>query len=288
MSDMTRVNGTGGTGNAGGATASTISLRALVLDDEFAGRQRMLDMLRERQNVEVVAVCEDLSQARQAIAQGGIDVAFLDIRLPEGDGFDVLADLPESDRPVVIFATAYDDHAVRAFAESAADYLLKPVDEDRLDEALGRASAAVERRRGDALVGRLGDLIDRASRRDTAPTAPGAAATDARIAVRSAGRVTFVKPADIDWLDAAGNSVRIHAAGEVYRLRDTLSRFERSLDAQRFARIHRSTIVNLDRVREILVSPHGDYVVVLEGGQRLTVGRLHRERIQSMVASFAD
>lgn len=269
---------------------SGTSLRALVLDDEIGGRQRMVDMLRERRNVEVVAVCEDLSQARLALSQGGIDVAFLDIRMPDGEGFDALSEVPEGERPVVVFATAFEDHAVRAFAESAADYLLKPVDEDRLDEALGRASLVVERRRGDALVGRLGELIERANRREglAGPGAASGSANDARIAVRSAGKVTFVKPGDIDWLDAAGNSVRIHAGGEIYRLRDTLSRFERLLDSSRFARIHRSTIVNLDRVREILVSPHGDYVVVLEGGQRLTVGRLHRERIQEMVASFGD
>ena len=272
-----------------------MKMKALVLDDEHAGRQRMLSLLSEHSDIEVTAVCEDLEQARRAIAESDIDVAFLDIQLPDGDGFEVLEGIPEDRRPVVVFATAYERHAVRAFVEAATDYLLKPVSDQRLAEALRRVREVLGKRRAEDLVERLEGLLSQApangsvvvgppSVRETAP----AEVHEERIAVRSAGRVTFVRQQDVDWLDAAGNSVRIHANGQTYRVRDTMARFEALLDKRQFARIHRSTIIRLDRVMEVLVSPHGDYVVILDGGQRLTVGRLYRERIQQLIAGRGE
>lgn len=278
-----------------------MKMKALVLDDEHAGRQRMVSLLSERSDIEVTAVCEDLEQARKAIAESDIDVAFLDVQLPDGNGFEVLEGVPTERRPVVVFATAYERHAVRAFVEAATDYLLKPVSDERLDEALRRVREVLGKRRAEDLVERLEGLLGQATASATtnatngatsgAPALREAASAEPhedRIAVRSAGRVTFVRQQDVDWLDAAGNSVRIHANGQTYRVRDTMSRFEALLDKRHFARIHRSTIIRLDRVMEVLVSPHGDYVVILEGGQRLTVGRLYRERIQQLIAGRAD
>ena len=270
-----------------------MKMKALVLDDEHAGRQRMVSLLSEHSDIEVTAVCEDLEQARRAIAESDIDVAFLDVQLPDGNGFEVLEGVPSERRPVVVFATAYERHAVRAFVEAATDYLLKPVSDERLDEALRRVREVLGKRRAEDLVERLEGLLGQA----TGPAVNGAPAVretaagepnEDRIAVRSAGRVTFVRQQDVDWLDAAGNSVRIHANGQTYRVRDTMARFESLLDKRHFARIHRSTIIRLDRVMEVLVSPHGDYVVILEGGQRLTVGRLYRERIQQLIAGRAE
>jgi two-component system LytT family response regulator len=265
-------------------------MRALVLDDEFAGRQRMLSLLAERSDVEVKAICESVDQARRALAGEQIDVAFLDVRLPEGTGFDVVADLPRERRPVVVLATAYEEHALAAFDEAATDYLLKPISDERLDEALRRAREVLSTRAAlsaQNLVSRLEGLVGKAAT-PTAAAAPLSAAEapprDERVAVRSAGRVSFVRHQEIDWLDAAGNSVRIHAAGQTYKVHETIAHFERVLDARLFARIHRSTIVRLDRVAEILVNSHGAYVALLEGGQRLTVGRSYRARIRELIS----
>jgi two-component system, LytTR family, response regulator len=269
-------------------------MRALVLDDEFAGRQRMVSLLAERSDVEVKAICESVDQARRALAGEQIDVAFLDVRLPEGTGFDAVADLPRERRPVVVLATAYEEHAVAAFDEAATDYLLKPISDERLDEALRRAREVLGTRaalNAQNLVSRLEGLVDKATAPHGAihggPT-PGhateAPARDERVAVRSAGRVSFVRHQEIDWLDAAGNSVRIHAAGQTYRVHETIAHFEKVLDSRAFARIHRSTIVRLDRVAEILVNSHGAYVALLEGGQRLTVGRSYRARIRELIS----
>lgn len=247
--------------------------RALIVDDEAAGRGRLVDLCAQTAELEVAALCEDVVEARAALASHEVDIVFLDIQMPEGDGFELLAGLPIASRPVVIFVTAHASFAVRAFEEEAFDYLLKPYDVERFAKAVRRAIEHLERRREGKLADRIGALLEDRT------------AGQRRMPIRSAGRVTFLPFEEIEWIDAAGNAVRVHAGGNVHRIRETMGAIQEQLDSPRFARVHRSTIVNLDRVREVLVGVHGDYVVVTDSGQRLAVGRLYRDRVQELLRS---
>jgi two-component system LytT family response regulator len=254
-----------------------VSWRVDIVDDEPAARERLGDLCAGVAGLEVAGVHEDLGGALEALAGRRTDILLLDVAMPGGDGFALLDELPEGQRPVVVFVTAHADHAVRAFDRQAVDYLLKPFDAERFGLAIRRAVQQLEYRRGGEVAARLDALLER----------PAPAPSLARFAVRSPGRVSLLRPEEIEWLDAAGNSVRIHAGGAVHRVRETLGGIERQLDPARFARIHRSTIVNVERVREVLVSPHGDYTLVTDGGRRLTVGRQYRERVQRLLGGGA-
>lgn len=250
--------------------------RVLVVDDEPAGRDRLVDLCAEAADLEVLEPCASVEEARVVLDRGDADILFLDVRMPGGDGFEALAGLSPERRPVVIFVTAHAGFALRAFEERAVDYLLKPVDRDRFHEAVRRAI-------DQAAAKRQADFAEHIVARLAARHVSGAAERPARFAVRSAGRVSFLKLDEVEWLDAAGNSVRVHAGDTVHRVRETMGAIQRQLDPGRFARIHRSTIVNLEKVSEVLVNTHGDYVVVTDRGQRLTVGRAYRDRIQELL-----
>ncbi len=248
--------------------------RVVIVDDEPAARERLADLCAEVEGLEVVGAHEDVAAARDAIGRHGADLVFLDVQMPGGDGFQLLEALGAEETPVVVFVTAHADYAVRAFDSRATDYLLKPFDGERFREAVRRAVAELERRREGSITERLGALLEQnGGRREPPP-----------LVVRTPGRVSFLRLEEIEWLDAAGNSVRIYTGGAVHRVRETMSGLERQLAGACFARIHRSTIVNLERVREVLISTHGDYTVVTDSGRRLTVGRLYRERVQALVS----
>ena len=241
-------------------------LAALLVDDEPLALLRLRTLLRAERDVRVVGECEDGRAAVEAIRRLRPDLVFLDVQMPEKDGFEMLGALAPAERPLVIFATAFDGYAVRAFEARAFDYLLKPIQRARLKEAVARARAALAQRRAQA----------GAAAAPAAQVRPG----PERLVVKTGSRSTLLRVADIDYVQAAGNYVEIHAGPEVHLSRDTLARLERELDARRFVRIHRSTIVNVERVRHLEPLFHGDHAVFLAGGARLTLSRDHWPRLQ--------
>jgi two-component system LytT family response regulator len=247
-----------------------MTLRALIADDEPLARARLTRFLSAEGDVEVVAECADGAQAVEAIRKETPDVVFLDIEMPELDGFEVLATIAPP-MPAVVFVTAYDQHAIRAFEAHALDYVLKPVERERLRRSVERAREHIDR---DDLARRIVAL-----QRELRP----APEYLDRIAVRSRGRVTLIGAADITWIEAAGNYASVHTAAGHHLLRETLNNLEARLDPQRFVRIHRSAIVATSAVREVRSTAGGDAVVILHGGSKLTLSRTYRDRAAALL-----
>jgi two-component system LytT family response regulator len=246
-------------------------LRVLIADDEPLARARLRRLLADEEEVTVVAECADGASAAATIRRLRPDVVLLDIEMPELDGFDVLDDLAEGRRPAVIFVTAYDRHAIRAFEADALDYVLKPVEAARLRKALERARAHVEQGDVDAKLSTiLAGLRPGPGQGKSAPLE--------RIVVRSKGKISFIRTVDVSYIEAAGNYARVHAGKETALVRETLVHLESRLDPSRFVRIHRSTIINIERVRELRPWFAGDSIVVMTDGTELTLSRTHRER----------
>jgi two-component system LytT family response regulator len=256
------------------AEADGKRLRALVADDEPFARERVRRLLAVEPDVELVGEARDGLEAVAAIRREHPNLLFLDVQMPGKDGFQVLESLAPEETPVVIFLTAYDQYAVRAFQAAALDYLLKPFDEDRFKKAVARARAQVQRLRdeADVALAKVGVV------------AQGAALVDGaryleRLLIRTGGRVLFRRTDEIDWIEAYGNYVRLHVGKATYLMRESLSRLETRLDPAQFARIHRSIIVQIARIREISPSSQGQSSVLLEEGTRLTVSRRYRRRL---------
>jgi two-component system LytT family response regulator len=245
-----------------------VKLRALIVDDEALARRRIRRLLAADAHVAVVGECADGASALEAIAALRPDLVFLDVQMPELDGFEVLQRIGGPDLPAIVFVTAFDRYALRAFDVHAIDYLLKPFTRERFRTALARVRERLGRQAGQPGLAALAAEL-RARPRPLA-----------RVAVRVKDRIVLIEASAIDWIDAADNYVRLHAGAAEYLLRETLSGLETQLDPDRFVRIHRSTIVQLDRVRELYPATHGDYDVVLRDGTRLTLSRTWRERLE--------
>jgi two-component system LytT family response regulator len=258
-------------------------LRVLLVDDEPLVRRGLRAFLAAERGVEVVGEARDGNEAVAAVRELAPDVLFLDVQMPELDGVGVLDALGPDERPAVVFVTAFDAYAIRAFEVHAVDYLLKPFDEPRFRTALDRVRERVAARRGGAPVPAAERLDARLDTRLDALLAQlrgdGRVPTDwlARIAIRETDRVTYVPVGDVDWLEADDNYVRVHTRAGARLVRETLKSLETRLDPRHFARIHRSAIVNLERVRELRPTFNGEYVVVLATGARLTLSRGHRD-----------
>jgi two-component system LytT family response regulator len=251
---------------SGGVGAGPI--RVLVVDDEPLARATLVGLLAADPEVELAG---EAAGGREAAALlGGADVVFLDVQMPGGDGFDLLR-AAAAPRPAVVFVTAHDAHALRAFDVDAVDYLLKPFDDDRFGRALARAKAHVRKGRAEALARQVAALF--------LPAAAAAPAPVARLAVRDGGRVRLVPVDDIDWIGAEDYYAELHVGGQAHLLREPLQRLEARLDPARFVRVHRSAIVNLARVREVESSSRGDGALVLRDGTRLRLSRTRRAAI---------
>jgi two-component system, LytTR family, response regulator len=237
-----------------------MSIRTLIADDEPLARERLVSLLQDEPDFEVVAECGDGHATADAIRRLDPRLVFLDVQMPGGDGFDVLGLLEHDRRPLVIFVTAYDAHALRAFDVHALDYLLKPFDRDRFRRALARVREEV------AQVGPAA----------TAPPAPPLT----RFVIKHHGRVFFLKAREIDWIEAAGNYAVLHARGESHMVRQTMAALETQLDPDIFFRIHRSTIVNIDRIKELQPLFNGEFQVILQSGPNLTLSRGYRDRVR--------
>ena len=247
-------------------------LRVLIVDDEPPARDRIREVLTQIGDAEIVGEAGDGLAAAQAIQDLRPDVVFLDVRMPELDGFGVLAALPDGALPLVIFVTAFDAFAVSAFDVHAVDYVLKPFDSERLREAFARAQERLRAASGRDQEQRLVDLMaELASRRKPL----------GRVLVKTGSRFEFVRTADIDWIEAAGNYVTLHVGARAPLLRHTLNGMERQLDPERFRRIHRSVIVNIDRVKEIRPLPGGEHCALLCDGTELRVSRGYRHNVLS-------
>ncbi|MFN7942913.1 MAG: LytTR family DNA-binding domain-containing protein [Thermoanaerobaculia bacterium] len=251
-------------------------LRTIVVDDEPLARQRMRGLLTSLPGVELVAECASAAEAEAAVTRERPDLLMLDIAMPEVDGFGLLQALGDRRPPAVVFVTAHDEHALRAFEVHALDYLLKPFDRERLSQAIERARHHRERGNGD-LEEKLRALLSDLGR------APAGGYLE-RLVVRTGGKISFVRTEEIDWIEAAGNYARLHLGRESHLIRDTMNALEKKLDPKRFQRIHRSTIVQVDRIKELQHVFHGDYSVQLRDGTRLTLSRGYREQFERAVA----
>lgn len=246
-------------------------LRALLIDDEFLARQRLLAMLARESDVEIVGECASGAEAVAAILEKHPDLVFLDVQMPGLDGFGVLRCTVGAWRPIVIFVTAFDQHAIRAFEVHAADYLLKPVTAARLHEAVRHA---VERR-ASAPTQEEARVID--SVLAAAPRTP------VRIPLSGETGTTLVDIDDIQWIEADGNHLAVHTANVTHRIRETIAAMEARLAPLGFARIHRSSIVNIRAVRTVESIPKGGYYLILENGVRVRAGRGFREAVQGLI-----
>lgn len=261
-------------------------LRVLIVDDEALSRQRVRRLLLAEPDAEVIGECADGREAVEAIRRARPDLVCLDVQMPTLDGFAILQAIAPDVAPRVVFVTADEAHARRAFDVHAVDYVRKPIDAERFRRAIARVR---EVRRQAVAADRLGRLLDtvRAVADGSGPT-PAESRREAtwasRLLVKHEGRMFFVKVADIDWIEADRNYVRLHVGPVAHTIRERISQLEATLDPALFARIHRSTIVNLNRVREMQQWFSGDYVVLLEDGTRLRLSRHYREQVEQQVA----
>jgi two-component system LytT family response regulator len=260
--------------------------RAIIVDDEPAARRGVRLLLERDGGVDVVGEAAGGVEAAALIRGEKPDLAFLDVQMPGGDGFAALAELDPAITPAVVFVTAYDEHALRAFEVHAVDYLLKPYDDARFAAALARAKGEIRRRRTDSVNSRLTQLLDylqqSGGRTGPNPPAKDEAAND-RILIKSSGEIFFLKMDEIDWIEAEGDYMKFHVAGRAHLMRETMARLEARLDPQRFIRIHRSTIVNFDRLRKLSPSFAGEYAAVLHDGTKLKLSRGYHERIATLM-----
>ncbi|MDB4951430.1 MAG: yehT 1 [Gemmatimonadetes bacterium] len=250
------------------------AIRALIVDDEPLARERIRLMLAEHPDVQVVGECEHGAEAVERILETSPDLVFLDVQMPGMDGFGVLEAVGPAAVPAVIFVTAYDRYALRAFEAHALDYLLKPFERDRFRLALERARAHLGSHGERELERRLQRLLDEMHARPRFP---------ARLTVRSGTRISFVGTHEVDWIEAEANYARLHVAERSYLVRDTMGGMEARLDPAQFVRIHRSTIVRIDKIREVEASVQGEYIVVLQDGTRLTSSRSYRRKLVELM-----
>lgn len=252
-------------------------IRVLIVDDEELARQRVRELLREEEGFEVVGECGDGETAVAQIEELRPDLVFLDVQMPAMDGFEVLGALDPAIMPVVVFITAFDDFAVKAFEANATDYILKPFYKPRFRAAVARARARVEEVRLKGLDRRLLSLIE---------GAPGPRGPE-RFVIRQGSRIYFLPAEEVDWLEGEGNYVRLHAGGKSHLIRSLIGSLVERLDPQRFIRIHRSVIVNVAGIKEVQVFGRGTYVLILRDGSKHRSSASFRAAVEALIADAA-
>ena len=248
-------------------------IRVLIVDDEQLARKRVADLLQQDSEVQIVGQVGNGTEALQVMQQETPDLVFLDVQMPESDGFELLEAVGSEAMPAVILVTAYDKYALRAFDIQAVDYLLKPFSESRFRQALERAKEQISKTQQNLPAD---------------PRVPRNGATNgkkysSRLVIKSGGKVLFIRTSEIDYVEAAGNYLSIVVGKESHLIRDTMQNFETRLDPEHFIRIHRSTLVNIDRVRELQPLFGGEYAVLLRDGRQLTLSRTYRTRLQQLL-----
>jgi two-component system LytT family response regulator len=254
--------------------SSEARIRTLIADDEPIARRGVRLLLERESGIEIIGEAAGGVEAAELILRLKPDLVFLDVQMVGCDGFETLMRVGQEAAPVVVFVTAYDEYALRAFEFNAVDYLLKPYDDVRFNAALNRARELVMRKRNDSVDTRLTRLMAHleGESRD-------------RILLKSSGEIIFLKTGEIDWIEAEGDYVKFHVGGRSHLMRGTMAALEERLDPARFIRIHRSTIVNADRLRKLSPSFEGEYAVVLQDGTKLRLSRGYQDRIKALLGS---
>jgi two-component system LytT family response regulator len=268
-------------------------IRVIIVDDELLARKALRVMLSRDPETEVIAECRSGREAVSIIREQSPDIVFLDIQMPEMDGFQVIEEIGVEQMPITVFVTAYDKYALRAFTAHALDYLLKPFDYDRFNTALQRAKTHVQQQKIGAVSENLVALL-----KDIKPSSGGESSLKAndqkpadssdkepidRVVIKSGGRIYFLKTEEIDWVEGAGDYLSLHAGSKSHLIRETMGTFHSKLDSKKFLRIHRSTIVNIDRVKDIQPLFKGEYVITLTSGTRLKSSRGYRHELQPLL-----
>jgi len=254
-------------------------IRTLIVDDEPLARRNLRLLLEKDPQIEIVEECRNGREAVKAINALSPDLIFLDIQMPELDGFDVLARVGPERIQAIIFVTAFDQYALKAFEVHALDYLLKPFDDERFAFALRRAKAQIEAREINRVSKRLLALLeDRESHRESSTSEKNYLT---RLMIKGTGRVVLLKVDEVDFIEADGNYAKLHVGRKAHLLREKMHDLEGRLDPAKFVRIHRSVIVNLDRIKEMHPHFNGDYIVVLEDGRQLRLSRTRRENLEA-------
>ena len=246
-----------------------MSIRVLLSDDEALARERLRSLLQDEPDLEIVAECGDGNSAIALIKKEKPDLVFLDVQMPEVDGFGVVSALQRDHLPLTVFVTAYDRYAMKAFEVHALDYLLKPVGKERLSEALEHARKQLTHPSETMFQRRVLDMLADLEARQKSPE---------RIVIKSDGEIVCLKPQEIDWAESAGNYVCLHVGAATHILRETITALETRLGRQ-FLRVHRSTLVNVDRIKTLRPSLYGDYAILLRDGTKLTLSRGFRETV---------
>lgn len=266
-------------------------LRAIIVDDESLARRGLSLRLQQIPQVDVIAECANGEQALQAIAEHRPDLVFLDIQMPGMDGFDVIRNLQTDDMPMVVFVTAFDEYAVKAFKVHAVDYVLKPVDDDRLHEAVERAVAHHSQEHAERDRQRLIELMmgitgaSASSVEKMAEGSEGSGQWPEKLVVKDGSDIHLVRMEDIHWIDAAGDYMCIHAGGDTHIMRITMKELEAMLNPAQFQRIHRSTIINTRYISGAQTLGNGEYLLALEGGAQLKVSRGFRDRVKQLLTA---
>ncbi|MCI0442337.1 LytTR family DNA-binding domain-containing protein [bacterium] len=250
------------------------TIRVCIVDDEPIACRRIQRLLKDDSSIEILKICSNGEQAADAIKKLSPDLIFLDIQMPGMNGFEMLKSVPVENMPHVIFVTAYDRYAIQAFEVHALDYLLKPFDTERFEEALTRAKSQIDRDRSRNLNKGLYALLEEMK------TPPRYLE---RLVIKASGRVFFLKTDEIDWIEAQGKYVSIHSGKDEHLVREGMNTLENELDPRKFVRIHKSTIVNIDRIEQLQAWFHGDYRVILKNGTMLTLSRRYRQKLDELL-----
>ena len=266
--------------------AKTKKVRTLIVDDESLARRTIRDLLVDDSEIEIIGECGSGLEAVKFIREQMPDLLFLDIQMPGMNGFEALAQIEVARIPAIIFVTAFDRYALKAFEVHALDYLLKPFTDQRFEEALRQAKSHIEMREINRLSQSLLSLLGEQTGRQPAQTKRKSFLT--RFMLRSGGRVAFIKASEVDWIAADDYYIKLHVGVKSHLLRMSMNELEEKLDPASFLRIHRSTIVNFDRVKELQQNPNGEYVVVLRDGTELKLSRSRRERLEQLLMNECD
>ncbi len=269
-------------------TAMTHVLKTIIVDDESLARRGLKLRLSNRSDVVVIAEARNGREALELIRKLEPDLVFLDIQMPGMDGFDVLRGLPVDDMPAIVFVTAYNDYAIKAFEANALDYLLKPIEDSRLDDALERVTENLDQRLAlkhkESLLKLVGDITGEAvgsmeelSTRDLESMKKKEVP---KLAIKDGGRTTWIPQDEIEWIDAAGDYMCVHSGGETHILRMTMKMLEATLDSEYLHRIHRSTIVNIHQVKQMRAHINGEYFLTLNGGHTVKLSRTYKDKLK--------
>lgn len=264
------------------------TIRVLIVDDEPLARDALHVLLGADPDISIIGECSNGKEAVKSIREQSPDLVFLDVQMPDLDGFKVIEQIGSEQMPVTVFVTAFEQHALRAFAAHALDYILKPFDHEGFDKALRRAKSHVLRQKfydqSHQLLALLGDLhgAQKAKGEEEKAEPPGTKFLE-RLVIKSGGRIFFLKVDEIDWIEADGDYMRLHVGDKSHLLRETMNALDAKLDPEKFLRIHRSTIVNVERIKDIQPLFKGEHLLTLNDGRRLKMSRGYRDKLQALL-----